>query len=149
MRGTLGGTLLLALAAFMLLGFLRSDLTLASPSAVAALLITVLLPGLAGAALLAKRLRAGSRLSEGRDALRRQTLDSEILRLASRHDGRLTLIDVVEAMAVPADEAQGALDGLVHREMADLAVTDSGTLVYTFRDIERRGEKAGARNILE
>ena len=149
MRGTLGGALLLGLAALMLLGFLRSTVTLSSPAALTAVIITVVLPAVGGLVLLSRRFRAGARLTESRSALRRQTLDSEILRLAARHDGRLTLVEVVQEMAVPSEEAQAALDGLVHREVADLAVTDSGTLVYTFRDIERRGEKAGARHVLE
>ena len=146
---TIGGPALLVLAAFMFAGFLRSDASLSAPTVLVAVLITVLVPGAAGVALTARRLRAGPRRNDRREALRRQTLDSEILRLASRNGGRLTLVDVVQDMAVPTEEAQGALEGLVHREIADLAVTDSGTLVYTFRDIERRDETGRARHILE
>jgi hypothetical protein len=149
MRGIWGGAALLALAVFMLLGFLRSTATLAAPATLVALALTVALPGIAGAALLTRRLRQGSRLDASREALRRQTLESEILRLAGAHDGRLTLVEIVSEMAVPSEEAQAALDALTQREVADIAITDSGTLVYTFRDLERRVDKGAARPLLE
>ena len=149
MRGIWGGAALLALAVFMLLGFLRSDATLAAPATLVALALTVALPGIAGVALLTRRLRQGSRLDASREALRRQTLESEILRLAGAHDGRLTLVEIVSEMAVPAEEAQAALDALTEREVADIAITDGGTLVYTFRDLERRVDKGAARPLLE
>jgi hypothetical protein len=144
-----GGALLLALSLFMLLGFERSDASFSSPAALMAVLITVVLPGAAGIALMARHLYSGRRLEQRRDLLRQQTLESEVLRLASQHSGRLALVDIIQEIAVSSDAAQRALDSLVSREIADIAVTDSGTLIYTFRDIERAGEKFRARNVLE
>ena len=149
MRGVWGGVALLGLAAFMLLGFLRSTVSLAAPATMLALAITVALPGIAGAALVARRFQHGSRLNVSRETLRRQTVESEILRLAAGQGGRLTLVEIVSEMAVSATEAQAALDALTEREVADIAITETGTLVYTFRDLEGRVDKGGARPILE
>jgi hypothetical protein len=148
-KSLVGGGLLVALAVFMLLGFLRSNAQLASFEGLMALGIAVVLPGLAGIGLIRRHLRSGSRIQDRRDVLRQQTLESEVLRLAGQRGGRLALVEVVTEMAVPTEAAQAALDALVHREIADIAVTDAGILIYTFRDIEKLGDKSKARGILE
>ena len=132
----------------MLLGFLSADALPAVPAAIA-FIVAVLLPAAAGLTLIAReRGKLGSR-SARRDQLRRQTVESELLRLAASRGGRLTVVEVVTELALSADDAKAALDSLTMQEIADMAVTDSGTIVYTFRDIERALEKGSARPVLE
>jgi hypothetical protein len=145
----IGGVLLLLLALLMFGGFLQSNSQLSAAATVIALGISVALPGIAGVALILRHFRSGRRLETRREVLRQQTLQSEVLRLAGQRGGRLALVEVVTEMAVPSDAAQAALDALVEREIADIAVTDSGVLVYTFRDVEKLGDKSQARGILE
>ena len=149
MKSLLGAGLLLLLSLFMLLGFMRSSAELSSFGSVMALLITVVVPAAAGIAIGARHLRRGRLVESRRDQLRQQTIESEVLRLAGQHAGRLTLVEIVTEMAVSTEAAQQALDALVQREIADIAVTDSGVLVYTFHDVERLAEKSRARGILE
>lgn len=149
MKKLVGGGLLLLLSLFMLMGFLRSGAQLTSLATVLALVITVGLPAAGGAALVASHFRHGKRFEQRRDLLRQQTLEAEILRLAAQRDGRLTLVEIVTEMAVPAELAQQSLDALAMREIADVAVTDSGVLVYTFHDIRHLNQKSGARGVLE
>ena len=149
MKSLLGAGLLLLLSVFMLYGFMRSSAELSSFGSVVALLITVVVPAAAGIALGTRHLRRGRLVESRRDQLRQQTIESEVLRLAGQHGGRLTLVEIVTEMAVSTEAAQQAVDALVHREIADIAVTDSGVLVYTFHDVERIGEKSRARGILE
>ena len=137
------------LALFMTIGFLNSTTPHPVGANVFAFLITVVLPGAAGATLIARRLRSGRRLDVNREQLRQQTLESEVLRLAGQRGGRLTLVEIMTDMAIDTASAQAALDALVMREVADVAVSDSGVLVYTFRDIEHLGEKSSARGVLE
>lgn len=144
-----GGGALVFLALFMAMGFLRSAASLGSLSTIFALLITVVLPGAGGAALLASHFRSGGRIEQRRDLLRQQTLEAEILRVAALRDGRLTVVEIVTEMAVPAELVQQALDALMLREIADVAVADSGMLVYTFRDVRDLKLKAGAKDALE
>jgi hypothetical protein len=148
-KSLLAAAALLLLALFMLYGFMRSTAELSSFGTVMALLITVALPAAAGIMLAARHLRRGRLVESRRDDLRRQTIEAEVLRLAAERGGRLTLVEIVTEMAVPSEAAQQALDALVHREIADIAVTDSGVLVYTFHDVERIGEKSHARGVLE
>jgi hypothetical protein len=147
MNSKIGGAVLLAVAAFMLLGFARTGASLFSATALAALLITVALPGGFGVALLRGGMRGGS--SDRTRELRRQTIDAEILKLAMAQQGRLTEVEVASTLALPAGEAKAALDGMVARQVADLEVTDSGVLVYTFHEARHLGEKQEARGLLD
>ncbi len=148
MGSYVGGGFLLFLSAFMLWGFARAA-TLPLIPGIIAFVVAVVLPAAGGVALIARERSGGHRLSSRRDALRRQTVESELLRLAGTRGGRLTVVEVVAEMAVTADDAKAALDSLVMQEIADLAITDSGTIVYTFHDIERAREKGSARHVLE
>lgn len=148
MRAYIGGGALLFLSGFMLLGFLNANAMPAVPAAIA-FVVAVLLPAAGGVTLIArKRGKLGSRAAR-RDQLRRQTVEAELLRLAAAHGGRLTVVEVVSELALSSDDAKAALDSLTMQEIADMAVTDSGTIVYTFRDIERALEKGSARHVLE
>jgi hypothetical protein len=149
MRRTLGGVLLLLVAAFMLLGFVRSDLSFGSFNAMAALLLSVVLPAVGGIVLLRRADRLERRGGARVERLRQATIESEILRLAMLQGGRLTAVEVASTLALPAEEAKASLDGLVTREIADLDITDAGVLVYTFHDAKHVGDKHSARGLLD
>ena len=142
---TLGGVALLLLAALMLLGFLRSSLTLGSTSVIVALLLTVGGPAIGGVALLRRRTGDDPRTR----ALRQRTLEAEILALAVRQRGRLTALEVATTFAITPEEAKATLDGFVGREIADLAMTDAGVLVYTFHETGAIATKHSARGLLD
>jgi hypothetical protein len=144
-----GGGLLVLLSLFMFVGFLSSGVSIAAPATIAALLITVGLPAAAGVALASSQLRRRGQLARRRDELRQQTIESEILRLAGRHRGRLTAVEVASEMAISPEGAKEALDSLVMREMAELEITESGTLVYAFGDIRNLPQKSRAKGILD
>ena len=128
----IGGVVLLVVSALMLLGFMRSGASLFSPTAMFAVLLSVGLPGIAGFTLLRSSLSGSPR--SRMQALRQQTIEAEILKLAMLHQGRLTAVEVESVLALPPGEAKASLDALVQREVADLEVTDDGVLVYTFHD---------------
>jgi hypothetical protein len=142
---TIGGVALLVLAALMLLGFTRSSLAIGSPSVIAALLLTVVAPAVGGIALLRRRSAESPRTR----ALRQQALEAEILRLATQQRGRLTALEVATELALTPEEAKATLDGFVTREIADLAMTDRGVLVYTFHETQGAADKHGARGLLD
>lgn len=144
-----GAALLLALSLLMLVGFLGSTASIGAPATIAALLLTVGLPAAAGVALASSHFRGGGRLANRRRELRRQTIESEVLRLAGQHRGRLTAVEVAQEMAIAPEEAKEVLDSLVVREMAELEITDAGLLVYAFSDVQRLGGKSRAKGILD
>lgn len=144
-----GGIALLGVALFMLIGYLRADIEASGLTTMLTLALTVGLPGFAGAALLKQHFGAKGQLDSRKDQLRRQTLESEVLRLAGTQGGKLTVIEVVSALALPAEGAKALLDSMVGRELADMEVTDSGVLVYSFHDIRHLKEKETSRGILD
>jgi hypothetical protein len=142
------GAFLVALAAFMLIGYLNADV--GGPAALFAALLTIVLPAAGGLALLTGRWGwHGGRTGARREELRRETLQAEMLRLAGRHGGRLTIVEVVGALAISPEEAKESLDALAVRGLADFEVTDSGVVVYVFRDVQHLDEKGSSRGLLE
>jgi hypothetical protein len=144
-----GSALLILLGLFMLIGFLRSDATLTAPATAVALLITVVLPAAGGLALAAGQLRGRGRLARRKEELRRQTVESEILRLAEQRGGKLTAVEVASEMAISPETAKDALDSLALRELAEIEITDSGLIVYALRDVRHLAEKPHARGVLD
>jgi hypothetical protein len=147
LRRLVGGWALIGLAAFMLLGYFNADVS--GGAAMAALAITVLLPGAAGIALLTGHYRGASRIGERKQNLRQQTLEAELLRCAQLHGGKLTIVEAVRDLAITPEDAKQALDALSLRGMAEFEVTESGVVVYAFHDLQKLSEKPQARGILE
>ncbi len=144
-----GGLALLALALFVVWGFLRSGADPFALRTLFALFIAAGLPAAGGGLLLAHHFGAGRRIERRREALRRDTFEAEILKMAGRHGGRLTALEVAGELAVPTDLAEGLLNELMAREMAELEITDTGLLVYDFHDVRRLSEKESARGLLD
>lgn len=144
-----GSALLLLLSLFMLAGFLQSDAARTAPATLAALLITVGVPMVGGLALAAGHFGGRGRLARRREELRQQTIESEILRLAARHDGKLTAVEVASEMALAPEAAKDALDALAVREHADLEITESGVIVYSFHDVRHLNQKSRAKGVLD
>jgi hypothetical protein len=144
-----GGVGLLLVAAFMLLGFLRADPGVSAAVTALAFVIGVGLPAAGGVALLRGHFGAARSLALRRDQLRQQTLDSEVLRLAGRRSGKLTVVEVVSDLGVSTEDAKETLDGLMMRELAEIEITDAGMLVYRFRDVEQLRDKESSRGLLD
>ena len=146
MNRTTGGIALLVVAALMFLGFMRSNASLATPATIVAVLLTTVAPAIGGIALL----RGGGTARTRRlDQLRQQTIDAEILRMAVTAGGSLTAVEVATALALTPEMAKESLDALVARDVADIAITERGLIVYTFHDAKHLGGKSAAKGVLD
>ena len=149
MNKLIGAALLALLALLMLAGFFNSSVALSSGAALAALALTVGLPA-AGAVLLARgHFAEKSRLTGRKAALRQNTIDAEILRLAGEHGGQLTAVEVATALSMTPEAAAESLKSLGIRGQADVEVTDDGVLVYSFYDVRHLGGKSTAKGVLD
>ncbi|HSH75556.1 MAG TPA: hypothetical protein VLA09_07740 [Longimicrobiales bacterium] len=146
MGKTIGGVLLCLIALFMGVGFLQVGAL--SWASLLALVIGAGIPGGLGLTLLVRQFREPRRVA-AREALRRQTIDSELVRLAGELGGKLTVVEVVARLALPAEEAGAALDELARSGVCEIQVSDSGVLVYDFADLRHLGEKEQARGLLD
>lgn len=138
---------LYALGLFLFIGFLGSDAPFTTATLIALLLGVGLPVGIATRMLLNKG--GEQRRLQKQGELRSRTVEAEVLRIAKTHNGKLTIVEIVSELAITSEEAQTAVDSLVRQQVADIEVTDSGVLVYTFYDIKHLPEKQSSRNILE
>jgi hypothetical protein len=145
-----GGIGLLFVAGFMTIGFLAGGAADASAGArLAAMLISVGIPAVGGFALIRGHLQRTPRVGSGRAELRRLTQSSEVLKLAERRGGRLTVVEVVAETALPAEAAEALLAEFVQQGLAEPEVTEAGLIVYRFGDIEQLRDKGKSRGLLE
>src|SRR5687768_5803481 len=128
----IGAGVLGAVALFMLIGFLNANLDASRSAIGAAFFLTIILPAIGAIALARSHFDARSRVSGHKAALRRQTAEAEVLRLAGARGGKLMAVEVATALAMAEDTARETLDVMVSQGRAELEVTDGGHLVYSF-----------------
>ena len=141
------GIALIAVALFMLIGFFNAG-PMSAGASLATLLLVVGIPAGAGAGLIRSHFTSTRGFAQRRDDLRRQTQEAEVLQLAQEHQGRLTVVEVVTRLALPAPTAEALLGGLHERGMAEIEITDAGLIVYTFRDIQQLPGKGESKDVL-
>jgi predicted DNA-binding transcriptional regulator len=132
----------------MLLGFFNAG-PMSAGSALATLLLVVGIPGAAGAALIRSHLTSSRGFAQRRDALRAQTQEAEVLRLAQEQQGRLTVVEVATRLALPAPAVEALLGGLHERGLAEIEITEAGLIVYTFPDIQKLPGKGESKDVLD
>jgi hypothetical protein len=147
MKKIAGGGALAAVALFMLMGFFNSGVE--GGAAIAALALVVGLPAAGSALLIRSHFQDRNRLCSRKAQLRRQTIESEILRLAGLSGGRLTAVEVATQLTMTPEGAKEALDGLALRSQADYEITDEGIIVYSFHDVRHLGNKESAKGLLD
>ena len=145
-----GGVLLLLLSLFMLVGYLRADYPADAAVRLLYLLVFVSAPALGGALLLRSWFLRRNQLEKRKDRLRRQTLESEVLKLARRREASLTVFDLVTELGVSREEAGSVLDRFTVQGVAEAEISESGELNYTFTEVSNRAqrryaEEAGGR----
>ena len=140
---TTGGIALLVLAGLMFLGFMRSNASLAAPATIVALLITA-----------ARRRSAASRFCAAAvGPWRRRQLQSDHRGrdFTNGREGRRKTYRgrSRDRFDVNARMAKETLDAMVARDVADIAVTEGGVIVYTFHDAKHIGGKDAAKGVLD
>lgn len=83
------------------------------------------------------------------DRKRYSQYQNRLLRLARQRGGRLTVLEAATDGRMTVEQAEELLRELVARGHAELRISESGMMVYTFLEIERGEEKGGARPVDE
>jgi hypothetical protein len=150
MKRVIGGSALIGVSLLMLVGFTRAKLP---PSPIVTLLtfgIAVALPMGTGAGLLYSHFKPNRKyLDSRRKELQARTIQSEILKLAIAHKGKLTAVEVIAALGIRSEMATQQLNLLTHQNLAELEITESGTLVYAFQDVQALSEKLDSKRIAD
>ena len=90
---------------------------------------------------------SGSRRPLELDA--RRAWDSELMRLAARRSGSLTVGEVVAHADLDAESAERYLDDLCKRGLAEHRVTADGDVVYRFQSAPSEEAKRLAKDVLD
>jgi hypothetical protein len=147
-----GGIALLMVAAFMTIGMIAAGGGEGGLGVqIFTALIAIGIPGGGGVALLRSHLRERRGLAAAPEVPRlpRERWSAELIKLAKRHGGRVTLVEAVAESSLTPEEAQQAFDELCRDGHAEPQVTDSGLVVYAFRDILLLPEKHESRGLLD
>lgn len=71
----------------------------------------------------------------------RNSLESQVFKLAYRRKGRLTVSDIVIETGLGIDEAERLIQGMVDNVRVRMEVNDRGLVVYEFPEIQSRFEE--------
>ena len=121
----------------MLLGSFTAD-DLSAGARVGTFLFLVVLPAAGGGLLLNSHFRSSASVEQGRQRLRAQTQEAEVLRLAREREGKLTVLEVVAGTGMDSDTAETTLTSLVAKGLGDLDLDQPGAMVYDFSGMIRR-----------
>ena len=148
MKRLIGGSALIGLSLFMLLGFTKAKLHTSRMVKVFTFGMVVVLPLGTGVGLIYGHYGPNKKyLNLRRKEWQVRTIQSEILKLAIAHKGKLTAVEVVAELGIDLASATQHLKLLTHQDLAELHITESGTLVYAFHDIQALSEKMTSRRI--
>lgn len=143
------GIALMIIGGFMALGFTQASLSQGPLVIFLSLCLTVFLPLGGGFYLLRSAGQNQKALQTSKSQLAHKTLRAEILRLAAENQGRLTVLEVTQAFALSAEQAEAALDRLALEHLAEHQLTDEGLLVYTFPEVQQLSHKHQAKGLEE
>lgn len=139
-----GGCLAVAIGLFFGVGML---LNLGGQHPVSALIVGFLQFGVAPVALGVWLLKPRARLA--RLPAADQAWESELLRLAARRDGSLSVAEVVAHTDLGAGEAEQRLDAMWRRGLCELRVSEHGVLLYRFNELPTAEHKRLAQGVLD
>ena len=141
------GYLAIGVGAFMGLGIalnlVQADQAFGAPAYILALLFCTALPIGAGLSMLRGRSRGELALQAER------AWEGELLRLAERKGGSLTLAEVVAHADLSRKEAEQRLDRLCQQGIAEYRISEGGVMVYRFAGFLSAGEKRQAEGVLD
>ena len=143
------GIALIILSLFMLMGFFNANLEAGNLVKLLSLVITVALPLAGGSYILYSHYREREKFISNKNDLRNKILKAEILKLAEKKCGKLTVVEVMSDLALNNDTAEKLLDSMVSQSLADVELTESGVIVYSFYEIQHLKDKQKARGVLD
>ena len=148
MKRLISGSALIGLSLFMLLGFTKAKLPTSRVVKVVTIGNAVVLPlGMGMGLIYGHHGRNRKYLNLRRKERQARTIQSEILKLAIAHKGKLTAVEVAAELGIDLASATQHLTLLTHQDLAELEITASGMLVYAFHDIQALSEKTTSRRI--
>ena len=140
-----GGYLAVAVGIFMGVGLL---LNMGGPASAAVMVLSFLLFSAAPIYGGVRLLRNPGERARALQAAN-QAWESELLRLAARRDGSLSVAEVVAHADLDAVQAEARLDEMCKRGLCEIRVTEQGVVIYRFAALPSAADKRSAQGVLE
>jgi hypothetical protein len=145
MKKAIGGGILIFGGLFMLAGFFASTRPSTFATDFVLILLFVLAPIVTGGMLIRSNYLSNKKKEM---ELRRSTFASrekEILKLAKKKDGELTIPEIVAETSMNAEEVDEIMREFVVKQYVDMKITNEGTVVYEFFEFTRNGNNGSKR----
>ncbi|HEY7162583.1 MAG TPA: hypothetical protein VH815_15075 [Acidobacteriota bacterium] len=142
MKWMIGGSALIFIGLFMLLGFFVS--TKESSVAVNAimLLLFVVAPIVGGIFMIRSHFIDKQKESKEQKKALQNAREKEVILLAQAKGGTLTIAEIIAESSLNPDEAEEVMNELVVKRYADMKTTDTGVMIYEFYEIIKQREEA-------
>jgi len=146
MKKVIGGGALIFAGLFMLAGFFASTKPSTFATDLILILLFVLTPIVTGAMLIRSNyLENKKKEQESRKSIF-AAREKEILKLAKKKDGELTIPEIVAETSMNAEEADEIMREFVVKQYVDMKITNEGIVVYEFMEFNRDQEDRSKHN---
>lgn len=145
MQNSTKGWILIGISLFMLMGMFNANLPFMTKFVM--FFLVVVAPGAGGGYLLYSGKQQGQDRISNKKRLAQQTLEAEIIQMARKNQGRLTVIEVVSQLGIDKNHAEEVLDNLALQKIADVQMTDDGLIVYNFTELHQLSDKHQSRRL--
>jgi hypothetical protein len=138
MKRLFGGGILIFIGLFMLLGLVAGDSDETFAVLVVMFVLFIFAPITIGSGLIYSHFKQKrtKQLDQQQDLELRQ--EKEVIRLAQRSRGRLSIPEIVADTSMSTAEAELLMQTMTQKGYVDMQVTDSGVIVYEFYEIAHR-----------
>jgi hypothetical protein len=142
MKRIVGGSVLIFIGLFMLLGFFASTKESSLAVNTIMMLLFVLAPIVGGIFTIRSHFTSQQKESEEQKKALQKAHEKEIILLAQQKGGSLTIPEIIAESSLDSDDAEKVMEELVIKGYADMKTTDTGVIVYEFYEIIKQKEEA-------
>ena len=132
----LGSIFLLGFSGVMMVKFFNTEVP-QWDAAIVGLILAAVVPAIGGFSFLFSYITQRQAENYRRERIQEQNLNADIIRLADRKGGKLTIFEVMAEFNLNAETAEHALNGLIMRRLAQRKMNDAGAYVYLVNNVRR------------
>lgn len=143
MKRIVGGSVLIFVGLFMLLGFFTSTKDSSFATDAIMLLLFVLAPIVGGIFMIRNHFVSQQKVSKEQKKALQSAREKEVILLAQAKGGILTIPEIIAESSLNSDEAEEVMKEMVVKGYVDMNTTDAGVIVYEFYEIIKQKEEAG------
>jgi hypothetical protein len=144
----LAGIILMGFSGVMGFQFFNAGMP-GTNAAVTGLILTAVLPGFGGLAFLFYFLKQLQHMKRRRELIREQNLGADIIRLADRKGGKLTIFEVMAEFNLNSETAEQSLNGLITKRLARRIINEAGAFIYVIDNIRRLPRRQTSQNFVQ